>query len=140
VPADVVIVITNATYNNTILDNLLAAFQTSLDQPSNRFTVKDTSGNPDDTTLIMEISAQISQDVNGTRYNKTADQVADLMISAWKAGDFAPEYVSLVAKSTSAPTSAPTPPQPAPTAAPTNSASNLAVSMALFVVLGLAYL
>jgi hypothetical protein len=82
VPADVVIVITNATYNKTILDNLLAAFQTSLDQPSNRFTVKDTIAIPDGTTLIMEISAQISQG-----YNETADEVADHMISAVRASD-----------------------------------------------------
>ena len=82
-PADVVIVITNATYNKTILDNLLAAFQTSLDQPSNRFTVKDTIAIPDGTTLIMEISAQnISQG-----YNETADEVADDMISAVRASD-----------------------------------------------------
>ena len=80
-PADVVIVITNATYNNTILDNLLAAFQTSLDQPSNRFTVKDTIAIPDGTTLIITISAQINQG-----YNETADEVADHMISAVRLG------------------------------------------------------
>jgi hypothetical protein len=79
VPAEVIVVISNATY---VAKALRAQIVDSTNQPASRFVVTETTIGKNDTTLQMTILAQSTPDVNGSSYNDTADAVADLMISA----------------------------------------------------------